>query len=345
MKFHKQKLVELHRCYAAGKITEGERQYPLFATEDKGECCFFSGENYEKKNIVWSEPGGSMSVVEIPGKPGELLAVQNFFPTFRSENATVVWCKRKDSGEWDIQTVLKLPYIHRFDILQCGDVNYFIGATLCTSKTEKEDWSDPGKLYAGRLPDSPDEPIHLEIIKEGLYKNHGYSRVDWHGENAGLVTCESGIYLVLPPAGTRSDWSIEQLMSTPASDVAALDIDGDGEHELATISPFHGNTLAIYKKQDGVYKQVYVYPVIEDFYHVVKACTLRGVPTFIGGCRRGARELFYIQWNTNTNTFESGLIDKEVGPSNVEIIHLKEKDVIVSANREIGEGALYFVED
>ncbi|MDD4698872.1 MAG: hypothetical protein PHV07_01270 [Oscillospiraceae bacterium] len=345
MKFIKEKRVEMFRCYAASKITYNRQTCPLFATEGEGECCFFSGENYEDKHTIWTEPGGTMSVVEIPGKQGEFLAVQNFFPTFQSENATIVWGKSENGDKWAIRTVLKLPYIHRFDILVANGVNYFLGATLCTSKKEKEDWSDPGKLYACKLPDTPDEPFHLEVIMEGLNKNHGYSHVVWNGENAGIVTCESGVFLILPPAGEKPNWRIEQLLDEPTSDVAALDIDCDGELELATISPFHGNTLAIYKKIDGSYKKVYQYPVIEDFYHVIKACTLRGVPTFIGGCRRGDKELFFVQWNKETASFVSQVIDSGVGPSNVDIINLIDKDVIVSANREIGQGVLYFVED
>ena len=344
MKFYKQRLIEMFRCYAAGKITVDGRESPLFATEGKGECCYFTGKNYDEKHTIWDEPGGTMSVIEIPGKPGELLAIQNFFPTFQSENAQIVWCRRKESGEWDTRMVLKLPYIHRFDILRCGGVNYFLGSTLCTSKKDKNDWSDPGKLYVGKLPDSPDEPIRVSAIKEGLNKNHGYSRVNWYGQTAGCITCEGGVYLVFPPQDGRSDWKIQQLIDVPTSDVAVSDIDGDGNLELATISPFHGNTLAIYKKLDGAYKIIYQYPVVEDFYHVIKACTLRGVPTFIGGCRRGAKELFYIQWNQNTLSFDSGLIDQGVGPSNVEVINLTDKDIIISANREIGEGALYTVE-
>jgi hypothetical protein len=44
-------------------------------------------------------------------------------------------------------------------------------------------------------------------------------------------------------------------------------------------------------------------------------------------------------------TLETTLIDEGVGPSNVSVINEADRDVIVSANREKGEAALYFVTD
>lgn len=344
MKVTKKKLMEMFRCYAASTLTIDGRICPVLATEGEGAACYFTGADFDERHFLWEAPGGTMSFVEIPGKPGEFLAVQNFFPTFQAEHSTIVWGRQTAKGGWDIRTVLDLPYVHRFDILEADGELYFLGATLCTSKTEKEDWSDPGKVYVGKLPDAPGEPIELTVILEGLVKNHGYSRTVWEGRNAALVTCDNGVFLIRPPV-KGGEWAIEQLMDIPTSDIAALDIDGDGELELATIAPFHGNTFSIYKKMEGTYRQVYQYPVVEEFYHVVKACHLRGVPTIVGGCRRGPKQLFILQWNADTASFEATVLDEGVGPSNVDVINEEGRDVIVSANRELGEAALYFVED
>lgn len=345
MKFEKKILANLHRCYAVSSFDINSERKIFFATEGEGPCYMFSGPDF-KQSTVWDGPGGTMSIVPIPGKNGDFLAVQNFFPTFRSENATIVWAKPLENGEWDVRTILNLPYVHRFDILTSGGVNYFIGATLCTSKKDKDDWSDPGKIYVGVLPDDLSQPIELTVIKEGLTKNHGYCRTVWNGKTAGMVTCEEGVFAVIPPKSIGEEWTIETVLERPVSDIAVIDIDGDGMDELVTIEPFHGGNFVINKKIGEKYEVVYKYPKEMDFGHVVWGGMLRGVPTIIGGYRRFEKELFYIQCESqNPLTFKTGVIEAGTGPSNIYVINDKDRDIIVSANREIGEAALYFVTD
>ncbi len=65
-------------------------------------------------------------------------------------------------------------------------------------------------------------------------------------------------------------------MDWPISDIAAIDIDGDGELEYATIEPFHGSYFRVYKLIDGASRQVYEHPEVSEFYHVVVGTTLAG---------------------------------------------------------------------
>ena len=256
MKFEKKFLTNLFRCYATSStIVDGKRNI-LLATEGEGACYSYTGDDF-KQNIVWDGPGGTMSMVAIPGKNGDFLAVQNFFPTFQSENATIVWSKPNGDGSWETKTLFKLPYVHRFDILQTNGKNYFLGATLCTSKQFKDDWSDPGKIYVGEIPEDLSNPIELTVIKEGLTKNHGYCRTVWNGVMAGLTTSEEGVFVVIPPQNENEEWSVEQIMNKPVSDIAVVDIDEDGEDELVTIEAFHGKNFIINKKIDGEYKEIY----------------------------------------------------------------------------------------
>lgn len=342
MKIEKKFLTKLHRCYATSStVIDGEEKI-LLATEGEGSCYMYAGSEF-KQSTVWDGPGGTMSMVAVPGKNGDFLAVQNFFPTFQSENATIVWAKPKADDTWEIKTLFKLPYVHRFDILTANGVHYFIGCTLCTSKTDKEDWSDPGKIYVGVIPDDLNQPITLKVIQEGLTKNHGYSRAKWQGKMVGMVTCEEGVFVVTPPQQAGEDWKIEMLLDRPVSDIAVVDIDGDGVDELVTIEPFHGNQFLINKKTAAGYQVVYQYPEEMEFGHVVWGGLLRGVPTIIGGQRRHAKDLFYIQYKDGA--YVKTTIETEIGPSNVAVIHGQERDIIISANREIGEAVLYLVTD
>ena len=42
-------------------------------------------------------------------------------------------------------------------------------------------------------------------------------------------------------------------------------------------------------------------------------------------------------------TFKIEVIEAGVGPSNVAVINEEDRDIIISANRELGEAALYFI--
>lgn len=345
MKFEKKFLTNLFRCYATSSTVVNGENVILLATEGEGACYSYTGKDF-KQNTVWDGPGGTMSIVPVPGKNGDFLAVQNFFPTFQSENATIVWSKPNEDGTWETKELFKLPYIHRFDILQANGKNYFLGSTLCTSKAFKDDWSDPGKIYVGEIPEDLNESIELSVIKDGLTKNHGYCRTTWNGVMAGLTTSEEGVFVIIPPQEDGTEWSVEKIMNKPVSDIAVVDIDEDGEDELVTIEAFHGCNIIINKKIDGEYKEIYKYPKEIDFGHVVWGGKLRGVPTIIAGYRRLEKELFIIQCKDKKNlTFNTEVIEVGVGPSNVAVINEEDRDIIISANRELGEAALYFVTD
>jgi hypothetical protein len=345
MKIEKKVLTSMNRCYAVGITTVNNKQKLLFATEGEGPCYTYSLPEF-KQGTVWEGPGGTMSVVPIPGKNGDFLAVQNFFPTFQSEKATIVWARPNSDQSWKVKTILDLPYIHRFDILTAGGINYFIGATLCTSKQSKEDWSDPGKIYVGVIPEDLNEKIELTIIKEGMTKNHGYCRSQWNGKMCGIATCQEGAFVVTPPHTPGEQWSVEQILDRPISDIATVDIDRDGVDELVTIEEFHGKDFIVYKLINGNYEPVYKYPKPMNFGHVVWGGMLRGVPTIIGGYRRESKELFYIQCNSiDPLYFEAITIDTDIGPSNVAVLNGDDMDIILSANREIGEAAVYLVKD
>jgi hypothetical protein len=342
MKIEKRVLTEMNRCYSANNIVVDGQARILLATEGEGPCLAWSGADYNVQHTVWEGPGGTMSIVPIPGTNGEFLAVQKFFKMFQWEEAKVVHARPLSSGGYEVSDVLHLPYIHRFDLLSVGGRNYFIGCTLATTKESKEDWSNPGKIWVGEF--TGPGPLQLTVLKDGLSKNHGYSRLTRDGVMSGLVTCAQGAFEVTPPQAAGAEWALTQLMDWPISDISAIDIDGDGELEFATIEPFHGEYFRVYKKIDGSFKKIYEHPEITEFYHVVVGTTLAGRRVFIGGCRRGKQQLFYVQaGSTDPLSLEASVIEEGVGPSNVCVMHEEGRDIIVAANREKGEAALYFV--
>lgn len=343
MQFHKKILATIDHCYAVSAITVKDRLQYLFAAENDNPCYSFDAKT-GNPTTVWEHPGGTMSMVHIPGTDGEFLAVQNFKSGFMAQDTTIVWVKPKEDG-WEVTTILKHPFIHRFDILTAGGVNYFLACTLATTKKNKDDWSDPGKLWAGVLPTDLTQPIQLEIIEENLLKNHGYCRVQWNGKMAGMSSSQNGVLVSTPPQKPGDSWTIEKVMDRPVSDIAVLDIDGDGMDEIATIEEFHGNVFAIYKPTSDGFQTIYEYDGDFDFGHVVWGGKLRGIPAFIGGARRGAKELFLVTWNNTTKQFETTVIDAGGGPSNICVVNGSDEDVILVANREQAEAVLYTVKN
>lgn len=341
MRIEKQFLTEMNRCYSTNHLVVDGQTRILLATEGEGQCLAWTGKDYDTQSVVWDGPGGTMSIVPIPGTNGEFLAVQKFFRMYQWEEAKVVHVKPLANGTYEVKDLIHLPYIHRFDLLTVRDKHYFIGCTLATHKDSKEDWSSPGKVYIGEFTDGE---LDLKVLKDGLTKNHGYSRLTENGVMKGLVSSEEGAFKIAPPAEEGADWTVTQFMDHPISDIAAIDIDGDGELEYATIEPFHGTYFRIYKKINGKLTRVFEHPEITDFYHVVEAADLAGIPSFIGGCRRGKQQLFYIQADTaNPGQFAVNLIEEGVGPSNVHVVHENGRDIIVAANREKAEAALYYI--
>ena len=283
-----------------------------------------------------------MSIVPIPGANGEFLAVQKFYRFYDWEEAKVVHVCPLADGAYRVTDLLHLPYIHRFDLLTVGDRHYFIACTLATTKTTIDDWSDPGKIWIGEYKGV--EPLSVSVLKDGITQNHGYSRLVRDGGMRGLVTGREGAFTVTPPQRPGDEWRVEQFMDWPISDITAIDIDGDGELEFATIEPFHGEYFRMYKKRGGVFEKIFEHPEITEFYHVAVGARLAGEPVVIGGCRRGKKQLFYVRARQiSPLELEAQVIEEGVGPSNVCVLHEAGRDIIVAANRESNEAALYFV--
>jgi hypothetical protein len=341
MKVEKRFLTTMNRCYAANHIVVRGQTRLLLATEGEGPCLDWRGPGYAEPHTVWAGPGGTMSMAPVEGTDGEFLAVQKFFKMFLWDEAQLVHVRPQGDG-YAVTELLQLPYLHRFDLLDSGGRRHLIACTISTHKETKEDWSRPGQVWVGDFRGA--EPLQLRLLKDGLTQNHGYSRLQRPDGPCSLVTCAQGAFEITPPRTPDGDWSVRQIMDWPISDIAAIDIDGDGELEYATIEPFHGCWFRVYKRVGSGWERIFEHPEVSDFYHVVVADTLRGEPVFIGGCRRGKQQLFALRARQRRPLeLEAVLIDEGVGPANVHVLHEAGRDLILAANREKAEGALYVV--
>ncbi len=341
MKIEKIVLDDFFRAYAVGSVEIDQELHIIVASEAiDGKCVAYHGKNFDQKKTLWEDQGGTMSIVHIPNTNGEFLAVRNFFPGFNALTAKVVHVKPKEGG-FIISDFISLPYLHRFDIIESNGVNYFIGATLCTSKTEREDWSNPGKVFVGILPKDLSEGMEVTPIMHNLYHNHGYYRSTYEGNDAAYVTSDEGVFVFIPPKHSKESWEMHHIIQTKVSDVAVLDIDQDGNNEILSIEPFHGNQMHIYKKIKNQYEIVYTVDRPLEFAHAIAGTTLRGEKAFVCGIRRLNAELFYITYNQITKSYDITLIDEKVGTANVSIVNEEDRDIIIASNNTIHQAALY----
>ena len=290
-----------------------------------------------------------MSMVQVPGTDGQFLATQKMYSPNDSGEARIQIVTPKGKGDWEVRTLAKLPYVHRFDIVEKNGVSYLIACTLKSGHKYKDDWTTPGKVYTAALPEdlrgfNEENQLELEVIRDGLSRNHGYYKMENSGGPACVISADQGVFLFTPPKEADGRWEIEQLLDTPASDGVLVDMDGDGKPELAVIAPFHGDNISIYKKESGSYKKVYDYHKPAEFAHSIYGGMLCGKPGVVIGHRKGSRDLLAFTYNKETERYEVQVMDEDCGSANVLRYINHGRDVIISANREINEIAMYILE-
>lgn len=247
-----------------------------------------------------------------------------------------------------MKTLVDLPFVHRFDVLERNGVRYLIACALKSDHEYKDDWRFPGKVYAAVLPEDlsafdEDHQLELKVIKDGMLKNHGYYKVEDEGVQTSVISCDGGVFQFVPPAEVDGEWEIRTLTTDAASDAVLVDFDEDGEKELAVIAPFHGDKVRFYKKKDGVFQMVYEFGESRDFLHSIFGGSLCGKPAFVTGHRKAERDLMAFTYNKEKETYEMEYIDRDCGSANVYHYVKDGKDMLVSTNREIDEVALYTI--
>ena len=352
MKVEKKVISNLNKCYSISELTYKGEHHFLVAAEKKDPCYLFA-EDGTRLETVWTEPGGVMTMTPVPGADGQFLATHQFYSPNDSLDAKIVIVTPRGKDDWEVRTLCFAPFVHRFGILRRGGINYLLVCCLKTGHEYKNDWRFPGACFGAELPadlSSFDDahPLVLEPLMDEMLKNHGYCKLSYAGHDAALVAYEDGTFLFEPPAVRGGDWEITQISEIPSSDSILLDFDGDGQLELGCISPFHGNSLTIYHlDEDDNYVPQWKYPAPEketEMIHATWVCELLGKPTWIIGWRKGSKDTIAITWDEEAGNYKTEYIDRNTGCANA--LHFKNKegkDVIVAANREIDEVAMYTI--
>jgi len=343
VQIEKKTIAKLDKVYAVKSINIRGETYIIAATEEKGSCLLFSPPDW-KISKIWDEPGGTMEIIPLEKDSGAILAIQKFYPIFQSEGACISYAEPGDSitEPWKVVKVLDLPFVHRISKVNIKNNHFLISSTLCSGKDYMEDWSKPGAIYASPIPSDIHSKWEIKPICEGISKNHGLHVTRLDKKTCILACGEEGVFKINVPENEKESWSNVCWLNKGVSDVYMFDIDEDGNKELITIEPFHGNNLNIYKIIDEKWDIVFERKI--TFGHVVWGGTILGNPSVIYGCRGGNKELAILtDFNNKFQSMKYQIIDEGKGAASIEVIHKQEYDMIISANHGANEVAIYSI--
>ena len=343
MKVIKQKINEIERVYATSWLGGPQPRKLLVASEGFGECKVINLPDFSEKT-VHGNPGGTTDLCPHPGDDSVFFAICEFLPVFKSENAKLVYVKMNSAGEWEMKTIKQIPFLHRIDVFKWEDKIIFIGGILCGSKKDADDWSDPGNVIMGEIDPVTFELKNETIILNGLTRNHGFIRTSFKGVDSYLISGDTGVWVIPLNEPVLQNIKPWKLFDFPVSDIAVVDLDGDGEEEIAMITPFHGSNFSILKKINGQYETVYTREI--EFGHVLWGGSVNAIPSFILGYRKGDEKLLILRGD-GSDGYTEYLVDEGAGPSQVSGYQGLSCFHILSANRKvgniIGDVALYSV--
>lgn len=329
MKFSKIFSDQLDHCYAIMRLQALDRDFIIVASEENQPCYAYDLDNHFKKTTVWSTVGGTMTLVPLPGSLN-FLATQKFYPGFNSRHCRIVKETFNGTG-WDQTVIGEFPYIHRFDLIPQpkSGAYWYVGCSIANSKKFTDDWSDPGKVWVGTYDDEQAKLTNLRALPIRITKNHGYHRMAGYS----LITGAEGIFRLDYPSQT-SDWHLQQLAQKETSDIAAADINGDGQLEYLAIEGFHGSHLRMY---DANFNSVATSKFATPFGHAIWGGEIAGRDYFLFGWRAGKQGLELIK----DLQLDATLIGEHLGPSNVTVFAKNKQQYLLSANREANEVAVY----
>ena len=332
----KQVILEIEAVYTANAFSVGSEFYIGAGSETKPEVYLYDIKTGNTSQVSGS-PGGMMSFLPVPGNPDLFVSIMGLFPPFIGGEAGL-FMHRRINGDWKTNRALHLPFAHRCEILNRAGKNFLFAATVSTYKENPQDWSNPGELHIIELDDTPGATWESRVIDKSVTRNHGMTRTRRNRNETICVSGKEGIFYLEQDPG--ENWVIRPMFEREVSEMTFIDLDGDGQDELVTIEPFHGETLNIYKNTGK--KWEWRFSDSLSFGHGISSGFVQQKPVIVVGNRSGslALESFSVH-DLSKGKFDRLVIEKDAGPTQTQVFSEGGVDYILSANQRKNEVALY----
>ena len=333
--YKKKKILDIEAVYTANAFQNEAGHYIGAGSETRDEVYLYDLARSECSPIP-RQPGGMMSFVPIPGKRDLFVSVMGLFPPFIGKEAGVYLHSRMETN-WESGMALALPFAHRCETLKAGDRDYLIVSTVSKEKSNASDWSQPGEIYVVDLENCEFKKWKANLIDNSITRNHGMLKICRNGQEHLYVCGAEGIFSIRMDG---EDWLLENVFDSEVSEMAFEDLNGDGQDELITIEPFHGNTLNVYQ-QKGL-QWIKRFSDSLSFGHGLSAGVFRSEPSIVVGNRGESMALErFIVNDLKTGETERQVIEEGVAPTQTQVFTFDSTDYILSANQNKNEVALY----
>ena len=315
MKIEKEIMLSLQFPYSVSAFG-GDAMRIFAAPEKKGRCVNFAPGGGDVETVWDGELGGTTGLCQLPGGNDEFLAIEGFYKGLQCEGAGIIHVRRENGG-WQVRRLCDLPFAHRLCLAQVDGETHVIVGTLCRGKIDREDWSQPGKIYVG-LWRGDELSLELRELSEDIHQHHGMYRGRRDGREVILVSGREGVFEIAVPGNAEEGWTPRRLLDEPIGDVCPYDIDGDGVDELLTVKDFHGNEMVVYKETRDGWQAVYSFPIC--YGHFVWGGKVCGEDVVITGYRRSNGGLVLLRKIPGEWRFDIIHVDQLEAPVNMEVV-------------------------
>jgi hypothetical protein len=289
-------------------------------------------------SLVTGCPGGVMSFIPVPENPNLFFSIMGLFPPFLGAEAGL-FMHQKSGNEWVTKKAMALPFAHRCDIIHRNGKNYLFAVSVSKHKENPADWSNPGEMYLIRFDEKTGMPQTPELLDKSITRNHGMLRTHMNGVETLCVSGVEGIFYFEQQPGDK--WVIKPLFNKEVSEFGLIDLDGDGQDELVTIEPFHGEALNVYKRNGLNWDLKFTTTL--SFGHGLSCGIFQNEPVIVVGNRRGSFTLDLIKViDFNNGKFSREVIEEEAGPTQTQVFRANNTDYILSSNQKKNEVAVYY---
>ena len=332
----KETILNIPNVYTATAFQVDGTTYVAAGSETEPEVHLCQMDNRQVEQLP-DCPGGMMSFVPVPGHSDQFISIMGLFPPFIGNDAGLFLHQREDGG-WRTVRAMDLPFAHRCEIISHGGKNFLLAASVSIHKENPSDWSRPGELHLVSLDRQSSIPWNSEVLDISVVRNHGMSRARIGGNETVCISGAEGIFSL--ERDVRGRWEFRPVFDGEVSEMSFADLDGDGQDELVTIEPFHGETLSIYKRSGEQWVKQFTAPL--SFGHGLSAGRFNRMPVVIAGNRSGSLNLeMFIIGDLEQGAVKKSVVEPDAGPTQTQVFSFDGRDYILSANQRKHEVALY----